>query len=150
MNIATTQNVAKQLAHLSLSGHISFLSGASSIVGSHQKQILTSSMLKSESENKQTSVKPVLRLLTKQNCSLCEEAKHVLLSAPNNYCDRLVLTEVDILQEGNEELFDLYRFEIPVFFLGPKFISKNYIDLEKLEQELKIASTTTSTDTKPN
>ena len=81
--------------------------------------------------------KPVLRLLTKEDCSLCEEAVQILFSAPNSYNQRLILKEVDILEEGNEELFDLYRYEIPVFFLEKKFISKNKIDLCKLEQELQ-------------
>merc|ERR1712020_204912 len=81
--------------------------------------------------------KPVLRLLTKENCSLCEEAVQILFSAPNSYNKRLILKEIDILEEGNEELFDLYRYEIPVFFLEKKFISKNKIDLPKLEQELQ-------------
>ena len=81
--------------------------------------------------------KPVLRLLTKEYCGLCEEAVQILFSAPNSYNQRLILKEVDILEEGNEELFDLYRYEIPVFFLEKKFISKNKIDLCKLEQELQ-------------
>ena len=80
---------------------------------------------------------PVLRLLTKDNCTLCEDAKNKLFSAPGSYSERLVLKEVNILKEGNEELFDLYRYEIPVFFLGKKFISKNKIDLKKLEKELQ-------------
>ena len=79
----------------------------------------------------------MLRLLTKEDCGLCEEAVHILFSAPNSYNQRLILKEVDILEEGNEELFDLYRYEIPVFFLEKKFISKNKIDLCKLEQELQ-------------
>ena len=79
----------------------------------------------------------MLRLLTKENCSLCEEAVQILFSAPNSYNERLILKEIDILEEGNEELFDLYRYEIPVFFLEKKFISKNKIDLSKLEQELQ-------------
>ena len=81
--------------------------------------------------------KPVLRLLTKANCTLCEDSKHKIFSAPGSYQERLVLKEVNILKEGNEELFDLYRYEIPVFFLGKTFISKNRIDLDKLEQELQ-------------
>ena len=93
--------------------------------------------LSSSSEvDKKVGNKPVLRLLTKENCMLCEEAKHILFSAPGNYDKRLVLKEVDIRAEGNEDLFDLYRYEIPVFFLGRKFISKNFIDLVKLEEEL--------------
>ena len=75
------------------------------------------------------ATKPVLRLLTKANCTLCEDSKEKLFSDPGLYIERLVLNEVDILKEGNEELFDLYRYEIPVFFLGKTFISKNKIDL---------------------
>ena len=80
--------------------------------------------------------KPILRLLTKDNCSLCEEAKQTL-SVSGRFDEQFVLQEVDILQEGNEELFDLYRYEIPVFFLEKKFISKNRIDIDKLQQELE-------------
>ena len=80
--------------------------------------------------------KPILRLLTKDNCSLCEEAKQTL-SVSGRFDGQFVLQEVDILQEGNEELFDLYRYEIPVFFLEKKFISKNRIDIDKLQQELE-------------
>merc|ERR1719242_3014048 len=90
----------------------------------------------SNSNGSKNNNKPVLSLLTKENCSLCTEAKDVLFAAPCFYKERLVLQEVDILAEGNEELFDLYRYEIPVFFLGRVFISKNYIDLEKLKKEL--------------
>ena len=108
--------------------------------------LLSGFTLKSASNNKLTNfkrrlsstkeIKPVLRLLTKENCMLCEEAKHILFSAPERYNERLVLQEVDIRAEGNEDLFDLYRYEIPVFFLGRIFISKNHIDLDKLKKEL--------------
>ena len=90
----------------------------------------------SSEENNSYTNKPLLRLLTKENCMLCEEAKHVLFSAPGKYDERLILKEVDIRAEGNEDLFDLYRYEIPVFFLERRFVSKNFIDLEKLEEEL--------------
>lgn len=113
-------------------------------IGNLLKSVLTNVVILSrkgyaeESYSNQINLnKPVLRLLTKDNCSLCEEAKHILVSAPGCYSERLVLEEVDILKEGNEELFDLYRYEIPVFFLGRTFISKNRLDLEKLDQALK-------------
>ena len=77
------------------------------------------------------SVKPKLRLLTKRNCTLCEDAKQELWSIPG-IKERLDLVEVNILAEGNEDLFDLYRYEIPVFFLDRKFVSKNRLDQEKL------------------
>jgi hypothetical protein len=40
---------------------------------------------------------------------------------------------VDITLDENTALFDLYRFEIPVFFLESRFVSKNRIDLNRLK-----------------
>ena len=36
---------------------------------------------------------------------------------------------IDIEEEGNEEWFNKFRYEIPVFFLDKKFLCKNRIDL---------------------
>ena len=83
------------------------------------------------SANGVESTKPKLRLLTKKNCQLCDEAEMQLWSIPG-IRDRLELVHVDILKEGNEDYFDLYRYEIPVFFLDKKFVSKNRLDTEKL------------------
>jgi hypothetical protein len=47
-----------------------------------------------------------------------------------------ISVEVDITAEGNEALYDLYRFEIPVFFLETKYVCKNRIDVEKLSRAL--------------
>ena len=41
--------------------------------------------------------------------------------------------EVDITLDENSGLFDLYRYEIPVFFLESKFVCKNRIDLDRLK-----------------
>ena len=44
--------------------------------------------------------------------------------------------EVDITLDENSALFDLYRFEIPVFFLESKFVCKNRINVDRLRQVL--------------
>ena len=44
---------------------------------------------------------------------------------------------MDITDPENERWFDLYRYEIPVFYLGKKFLCKNRIDLQKLDVKLK-------------
>ena len=75
---------------------------------------------------------PILTLYTKDPCPLCEEAKEAL--AP--FTHRFLLREVDITDDGNEDLYDKYKFEIPVFFLEKKFLCKNRIELEKLEERL--------------
>ena len=119
-----------------------FLSVHSKARNSYQSKSISrlsnfhTSFSNSSEEDTSNTKKPLLRLLTKENCMLCEEAKDVLFSAPGKYYERLILKEVDIRAEGNEDLFDLYRYEIPVFFLERKFVSKNFIDLEKLEKEL--------------
>ena len=75
---------------------------------------------------------PILTLYTKDPCPLCEEAKEKL--APLSH--RFLLREVDITDDGNEDLYDKYKYEIPVFFLEKKFLCKNKIEVEKLEQRL--------------
>ena len=47
------------------------------------------------------------------------------------------MVEVDITLPENEKWFELYRYEIPVFYLDEKFLCKNKIDLEKLEEALR-------------
>ena len=43
---------------------------------------------------------------------------------------------IDIEEEGNEEWFNKFRYEIPVFFLDKKFICKNRIDLDAFNSAL--------------
>ena len=76
---------------------------------------------------------PTLTLYTKDPCPLCEEAKEALVP----FSHRFSLREVDITDDGNEDLYDKYKFEIPVFFLEKKFLCKNRIELGKLERELR-------------
>ena len=44
-------------------------------------------------------------------------------------CLQVSLETVDIEEDGNEEWFNKFRYEIPVFFLDKKFLCKNRIDL---------------------
>lgn len=76
---------------------------------------------------------PVLTLFTKDHCELCDKAK----ASISHLSDQFILQEVDITAPGNEKWFELYRYEIPVFFLGRQFFSKNTIDPVKLEKTLK-------------
>merc|ERR1712030_200686 len=68
---------------------------------------------------------PVLTLFTKDDCQLCDEALDQL--APHLH--KVKLKEVDITEDGNEEWFGKYRYEIPVFYLQNKFLCKNRIDI---------------------
>ena len=74
--------------------------------------------------------RPLLTLFTKENCQLCEEA----LDQLRLYLGDVKLELVDIEEEGREEYYDKFRYEIPVFFFNKKFLCKNRIDLEKFHE----------------
>jgi len=82
-----------------------------------------------------TKNKPTLTLFTKENCQLCEEALEEIREA--GLSQKFTLSQVDIEEPENEKWFGLYRYEIPVFYFENKFLSKNRIDLEKLQSKIR-------------
>lgn len=76
---------------------------------------------------------PTLTLYTKDNCSLCDDAKEVLKKFPNKF----ELEEVDITSPENKEWFRRYRFDIPVFHFQGKYLMKHRVDSELLEKTLQ-------------
>ncbi|GAB1604942.1 glutaredoxin-like protein C5orf63 homolog [Argonauta hians] len=78
------------------------------------------------------NTKPVLTMFTKEECSLCEEAKEAL--AP--YSDKITFNEVDITASENKDYYDKYRFDIPVFHLNGKFLMKHRINKDLLDKAL--------------
>jgi len=81
-----------------------------------------------------TAPKPVLTLFTKDFCPLCDDALDELGDAN---LDKVTLETIDIEEEGNEEWFNKFRYEIPVFFLNKKFLCKNRIDLDAFNSALE-------------
>lgn len=77
-------------------------------------------------------VLPVLTLYTKHVCPLCDEAKAALES----YRHRFQFEEVDIKAKGNEEWFEKYRYEIPVFHFNGSFLMKHRVNEGLLDREL--------------
>ena len=82
-----------------------------------------------------------LKLLTKEECQLCDIAKEQIMT---NLDERLLakfqIKEIDITEDGNEDLYDRWKWEIPVFYLEDKFLCKNRIDLELLKERIKTYS----------
>jgi len=76
---------------------------------------------------------PVLTLFTKEECQLCEEALEEL----RPFLHQVLLREVDIEEEGREEEYNKFRYEIPVFFLNNKFLCKNRIDMLKFHNAME-------------
>ena len=50
---------------------------------------------------------------------------------------QVTLETVDIEEDGNEEWFNKFRYEIPVFFLDKKFLCKNRMDLAAFHSALE-------------
>ena len=91
-----------------------------------------------------------MTLFTKFDCQLCDLALEELdphlnkVNTDNLNWNLTVicqvrLEEVDIEEEGNEEFYEKYRYEIPVFFLNKKFLCKNKINIELLLKTLDSA-----------
>jgi glutaredoxin len=74
-----------------------------------------------------------LILYGKPNCSLCDKAKAAVASA--GLSPDIVLREVDI--EQDEELFDLYRYDIPVLVLEGRQLVKGIVTTERLREQLR-------------
>ena len=82
--------------------------------------------------------KLTLKLLTKEECQLCDEALiQIEENLSKDMLERLHIVKVDITEDGNESLFDRWRYEIPVFYLENKFLCKNRIDIVKLVEMMK-------------
>lgn len=78
-------------------------------------------------------------MLTKDDCQLCDEAlDKINEELPQNLRAKLQIEKVDITK--NDDLFDRWRFEIPVFYFEDKYLCKNRIDIEKLVEKMENGS----------
>lgn len=74
-------------------------------------------------------------MLTKRECQLCSDARRTVEDKlPSELLAKLEFEDVDITDDGNEALYDRWRYEIPVFYLNGKYLCKNRIDIDKLSQ----------------
>jgi glutaredoxin len=71
-------------------------------------------------------------LYTKAGCHLCENAKAVILSVRRSVA--FELQEVDIARD--EELFDLYKHDIPVVTIDGRQAFKHRVDAAALKEKL--------------
>jgi glutaredoxin len=77
-----------------------------------------------------------LRLYSKPDCHLCEEAKVVLDKVAAEFN-----TTVEVINiEQDNEAYEKYRYDIPVIFLGDVKLFKHRVDEEKLRKSLAARS----------
>lgn len=76
-----------------------------------------------------------IKILSKADCHLCDEAKQIIERATN----RLPI-EIEVIDiEKDAELFNQYRYDIPVIFLDERKIFKHRVDEQKLKKILGIS-----------
>lgn len=76
-----------------------------------------------------------IEIYSKADCSLCEEAKAVLLQVQRKV--PFTLIEVDITTDP--ALFERYRYDIPVVFVDGHKAFKHRLDAHDVERRLRRA-----------
>lgn len=80
---------------------------------------------------------PVVKLFTKDGCTLCDKAKDVLKEIQEEYPHSL--EQVDITDAGHEEWFSKYKYDIPVLHVNNQYWIKHRIDQEEAKNGLTLA-----------
>ena len=77
---------------------------------------------------------PQVTFYTKAGCHLCEEARDMLddIAAQTNY----ELTEIDI--RNNPEIFEQYRYRIPVIIIDNDTLLEGRIEYRDLAQSFQL------------
>jgi len=76
-----------------------------------------------------------IKILSKPDCHLCDEAKQTI----ERVTERLPI-EIEVIDiEKDPELFNQYRYDIPVIFLDERKIFKHRVDEQKLKKILGIS-----------
>ncbi|KAA3600101.1 MAG: glutaredoxin family protein [Calditrichaeota bacterium] len=71
-------------------------------------------------------------IYSKEDCSLCEVAKAEILKFKGKY--NFQINEIDITKDS--EIFEKFKYEIPVIFVNGKKLFKYKVEPERLEFHL--------------
>jgi thiol-disulfide isomerase/thioredoxin len=80
---------------------------------------------------------PVVKLFTKEGCTLCDKVKEVLKGIQEEYPHSL--EQVDITDAGHEEWISKYKYDIPVLHVNNQYWIKHRIDEEEAKNGLTLA-----------
>jgi glutaredoxin len=72
-------------------------------------------------------------IYSKPDCPLCDEAKEVLLRVQRRV--PFTLTEINI--ETDPELFERYKYDIPVVFVDGRKAFKHHLEERAVEERLR-------------
>jgi glutaredoxin len=77
---------------------------------------------------------PVVRLFTKEGCTLCDKVKDVLMDIRDDHPHSL--EQVDITDPEHKDWFSKYKYDIPVLHIGEQYWMKHRIDVEEAKEDL--------------
>lgn len=77
---------------------------------------------------------PIIQLYTKEGCTLCDKAKDVLLSVRETHPHSL--EAVDITDPDKEDIFDMYKWDIPVLHINGLYWTKHRLTSDEAEKAL--------------
>jgi hypothetical protein len=83
---------------------------------------------------RESSTLPQVTFYTKAGCHLCEDARDMLddIAAQTQY----ELTEIDI--RSNPDIFELYRYRIPVVIFNETIVAEGRIEYSELARAFNI------------
>jgi thiol-disulfide isomerase/thioredoxin len=86
----------------------------------------------------ETKGTPTVKLFTKEGCTLCDKVKEVLVEMRDEYPHSL--EQVDITDDGNEDWFSKYKYDIPVLHMGDRYWIKHRMDVAEAKMGLTEAT----------
>jgi len=84
--------------------------------------------------------KLVITLYTKKQCSLCFLAKRVIRGASIKVKNQIELNEVDIEAPGNQQWYELYKYDIPVGHIAGKEFFRHRVDEDAVLTQFNLRS----------
>lgn len=80
---------------------------------------------------------PLVRLFTKEGCTLCDKVKDVLGSVRDSYPHSL--DQVDITDDVHRDWFEKYKYDIPVLHINGTYWTKHTLSTQEAERALRAA-----------
>jgi thiol-disulfide isomerase/thioredoxin len=82
---------------------------------------------------------PVVSLFTKEGCTLCDKVKDILISVRDDHDCQHSLEAVDITDTDKTEIYEKYKYDIPVLHVNGQYWTKHRITAEEAVQGIKEA-----------
>lgn len=131
LHYAARVGVQRKIALINSSDQVR-LKNSSSDHDSSQRTSVTGMIYEENSKDS-----PVVQLYTKEGCTLCDKAKDILQSVREE--NPHSLEAIDITDPDKQEVFDMYKWDIPVLHIDGLYWTKHRLTAEEAEKALSDA-----------